>query len=287
MPSAATIWPEVAPSIVPLVPRYGFAGSCRSALELSGDLFDIVPLADCSTVLVIADVMGKGLPASLFAASLRTMVREIVHTPGGPAEWLAQLNQRMFEQLSCEDTFITAQLVVADLLNHQVSLANAGHCPLLISDGVAPALAVAPQGMPLGIQPDSIFAEERVQLPPFSSVLLYTDGVTEAQDTTGELFGQERLEHWLQYAVSNAFDSLQLKQSLLRELRAFQRTDSPADDQTFLIFSDETPRPGMLRTNDAPRWAAPGLANALSKRDKFSQQPARESLQFEPRYRAA
>jgi serine phosphatase RsbU (regulator of sigma subunit) len=231
-------------------------------MELGGDLFDVVPLGDSSSLLVIADVMGKGLPASLFAASLRKMVREVVHTPGSPAEWLAQLNQQMFEQLSSEDTFITAQLVVTDLMNHQLTVANAGHCPLLISDGVAPALAIAPEGMPLGIQPDSLFAEERVQLQPFSSVLLYTDGVTEAHDATGELFGQERLEYWLQYAVANGFDSLQLKQSLLRELRAFQGTDSPSDDQTFLILSDET-----------PRWSVPVVSDPTPQYHGFTDQP--------------
>ena len=262
MPSAAAIWPQVASLIAPLMPQYGFAGSCRSALELGGDLFDVVPLADSSNLLVIADVMGKGLPASLFAASLRSMVRDVVLTPGGPAQWMARLNQMMFEQLSSEDTFITAQLVVTDLSNHQLRIANAGHCPLLISDGLSPVLAIAPEGMPLGIQPDSIFLEERVQLQPFCSVLLYTDGVTEAQDATGELFGQERLQHWLQYAVANGFDALKLKQSLLRELRAFQGTDSPRDDQTFLILSDET-----------PRWSVPALSGSTGQFREFTDQP--------------
>jgi len=214
-------------------------------MEVGGDLFDVVPLDDHSTLLVIADVMGKGLPASLFAASLRGFVRKLAQTPVCPVAWLTELNEIMFEQLSSEDAFITAQLVVADMLRQQLRIVNAGHCPLLISDGENPALAVAPDGMPLGIQRDACYFEERVHLHNFSSVLLYTDGVTEAQDMTGALFGQSRLEHWFTGAAANAHSAVELKQSLLHELRTFQRTDSPTDDQTFLILSDETPRLAM------------------------------------------
>jgi serine phosphatase RsbU (regulator of sigma subunit) len=222
-------------------------------MEVGGDLFDVLPMGHDSTLLVMADVMGKGLPASLFAASLRTLLRALAHGPSRPAELLTELNHLMFDQLSSEDMFITLQLVLADLLGHQLHIANAGHCPLLISDGTGPTRAVAPEGMPLGIQSNTTFNEESVQMPPFSSVLLYTDGVTEARDRSGGLFGQVRLENWFHRAVARGSNCIELKQELLKELATFQGTDSPADDQTFLILVDETPRPSGIYLN-GPRY---------------------------------
>jgi len=258
-------------------PSYGFAGSSRSAMEVGGDLFDVVPLGENSTLLVMADVMGKGLPASLFAASLRTLVRALAKPGGRPIEWLTELNDLMFEQLSSEDVFITAQLVLADFLKHELRVANAGHCPLLISDGVHHTRAIAPDGMPLGIQRDTVFCEQRVRLQPFSSTLLYTDGVTEAQDDTGSFFGQARLEQWLHCAVANGFNSVQLKQSLLQELAEFQGTFSPADDQTFLILCDETPRSAGLLGGDSLPWSLEPTVPALEQQDTFATQVARFS----------
>jgi serine phosphatase RsbU (regulator of sigma subunit) len=262
-----------ASTLAPCAPSYGFAGFSRSAMEVGGDLFDVVPLDENSTLLVMADVMGKGLPASLFAASLRTLVRALAKPEGQPVDWLTELNDLMFEQLSNEDVFITAQLVLADFLNHELRVANAGHCPLLISDGVHHTRAIAPEGMPLGIQRYIFFSEERVRLQPFSSTLLYTDGVTEAQDDTGSFFGQARLEQWLHGAVANGFNSVQLKQSLLQELVEFQGTSSPADDQTFLILSDETPRSAGLLGGERLGWLD-RMAAATEQKDTLSNQVA-------------
>jgi sigma-B regulation protein RsbU (phosphoserine phosphatase) len=248
-------------------------------MEVGGDLFDVVPLEDDSKLLVMADVMGKGLRASLFAASLRTMVRRLVRVPAGPADWLTELNELMFEQLSAQDVFITVQMVHADLRQHQLRIVNAGHCPLLIADGRNAVLPVAPEGMPLGIEPHAAFVEERVRLAPFSSVLLYTDGVTEAQSLTGEMFGQTRLENWFHRTVANGCHALELKQSLAQELKTFQGTDFATDDQTFLILSDETPRCDCLQPEPNVRAPLSGLSIGRAQRDCLTAEP--------PRYRAA
>lgn len=287
MPSTAATWPLAAQEVLPLAPRYGFAGSCRAAMEFGGDLFDVVPLGDGSTLMVMADVMGKGLPASLFAASLRKLVREVARGPGGPAQWLAELNQRMFDELSTEDTFITLQLVLANLFTRELNIANAGHCPLLISNGADAPMALAPEGMPLGIDPDAIFGEKRIQLSPFSAVLLYTDGVTEAQDMTGAMFGQDRLESWFHQAVAVGCSSVELKQNLLCELREFQGSDSPADDQTFLVFADETPRRAKLHRLERPAWPMRSGVRTMVDGVSFSNESLLESLTLTAHHRAA
>lgn len=233
----------VPPRVGPQLRGFGVAGSCRGAAEASGDFFDVLALSDGLLLLAIADVMGKGLPAALFAGSLRTLLRAVANPWTGPARLLAELNDLMFDDLSNADVFITLQLVRADLHRRTLTVANAGHCPLLVCDAMGQASAVAPDGMPLGIQADAGFVDEPVAFPRFGSVLLYTDGVTEAPNMAGRLFGQSRLENWLSRGVRTRRTANQLKASLLTELLTFQDNQAPPDDQTFLILSDESPHP--------------------------------------------
>src|SRR5437868_7397318 len=153
----------------PTLRGFGVAGSCRGATEASGDFFEVLGLSDSLVLLAIADVMGKGLPAALFAGSLRTLLRAIANPWTPPARLLAELNDLMFDDLSNADIFITLQLVTADLRRRTLTVANAGHCPLLLCDGMGRGSAVAPDGMPLGVQADAGFVDEAVSFPAFGS----------------------------------------------------------------------------------------------------------------------
>lgn len=236
------IRPASFPPSLAQVLGFGLAGSCQSALEVGGDFFDIVPLSNESLLMVVADVMGKGVPAALLADSLRTLIRAVAKTRARPSQWLTELNCLMFEQLSSLDMFITLQLVVADLPRRHLEIGNAGHCPLLVRDGLHRIRAVAPDGMPLGIQMEAGFEDEDVRLDSFASVLLYTDGLTEARNPEGRFFEQSRLERWFSSTAREYQIAAQIKDSLLQELNSFQAGEPAADDQTFLVLSDETPR---------------------------------------------
>jgi sigma-B regulation protein RsbU (phosphoserine phosphatase) len=252
--------PLIVPVAAPSVPRFfgfGYAGFCQSAMEVGGDFFEVCPLSESSLLLAVADVMGKGSAAALFAGTLRTLVHAVVVPNLCPARTLRELNELMFEQLSAADMFITLQLAVADLHQRQLHVANAGHCPLLISSPNQPVLAVAPEGIPLGICPDAHFSPQTVQIDSFSSILMYTDGVTESRDSGGSFFGQPRLEHWFGRALAQDRTAAELKRSLLRELFRFQGRQQASDDQTFLILSDETPRLTQPQPPDASRWFLP------------------------------
>jgi len=226
----------------PSFARFGFAGACLSALEVGGDFFELVPLSETVQLMVIADVMGKGLPASLFADSLRTLVRALAKPGVQPSELLSEINQLMFEDLSSADMFITLQIVRADLHQGLLHVSNAGHCPLLLCDGSGCSKAIAPDGLPLGIQLDATFRQECAVLPSFGAALLYTDGLTEARNRQGHLFGEPRLTNWLSQAIAENQTALHLKASLLEALHTFQAGAQATDDQTFLILADEKPR---------------------------------------------
>ena len=111
--------------------------------------------------------------------------------------------------------------------------------------------------MPLGICPDVMFSSETVSIDSFASVLMYTDGVTEARNRAGSFFGQSRLERWFSGALQQTSKANDFKRSLLQELHGFQGGHQASDDQTFLILSDETPRPGQSAPEDSARWFLP------------------------------
>ena len=240
------------------IPGFGYAAFSRNASALGGgDVCEVLRLSDTSLLLVMADVMGKGVGASLFAGSFRTLVRAVAHEQVEPAVCLAEINELMFDELSSKDTFITAQLVVVDLANRQLAIGNAGHCPLLVADGFHSIEAFAPPGMPLGIDPYASFESEHVAFEPFSSLLLYTDGITEARNSAGKFFGQGRLERWFWRASSTHRTAAQLKKSLLRQIENFQDEQVVHDDQSFLFLADEAPRLSSMIPQDGLGWFLP------------------------------
>jgi serine phosphatase RsbU (regulator of sigma subunit) len=224
---------------LPQLPGFGLAGYCESARQVGGDFYDVVRLSDHSLLLIIADVMGKGIPAAMFAAILRSLLRALPELTNQPSELLSRVNRLLFDELSEVDMFITAQLVYVDAKERRLVTASAGHCPLLLAvanENVVKTLS--PEGMPLGILPNTTFTDETASLPANCRVLLYTDGLTEAQNQRGELFGQDRLMEWLRKTTTLRRSAEELKEELAAELLRFQLNTSLKDDQTFLIMAE-------------------------------------------------
>jgi serine phosphatase RsbU (regulator of sigma subunit)/anti-sigma regulatory factor (Ser/Thr protein kinase) len=236
---AKTIQRSLLPKTIPRLSGYGLAGFCESAHQVGGDFYDVIKINDDALLLIIADVMGKGIPAAMFAAILRSLLRAVPEWMSQPAALLARVNRLLFEELSGVDMFITAQLVYVDSRNRRITAASAGHCPALLSaDADGNVKSISPEGLPLGILPDTSFANQTESLPRNSRVLLYTDGLTEARNSAGEFFGQERLIKWFKRTTQAGKDAEELKDDLAAELLAFQSTSSLNDDQTFLIMTE-------------------------------------------------
>ena len=239
---AQNIQRSLLPKSLPQLPGIGLAGFCESARQVGGDFYDVLQLGQHSLLLVIADVMGKGIPAAMFAAILRSLVRAAPELSSQPAALLARVNRLLYDDLSGVEMFITAQLVFVDAKHRWLVTASAGHCPALLAvaaDG--PVRALSPEGMPLGILPDTAFSDETAELAAHSRLLLYTDGLTEARNAKGELFGQHRLSDWLKQTAARPLTAEQLKIELAAELARFNANRAFTDDQTFLILADERP----------------------------------------------
>lgn len=223
---------------LPELPGFELAGYCESASQVGGDFFDVIRLSETSVLLMISDVMGKGIPAAMFAVLLRSLVRALRDLAPRPAHLLAQVNTLLFQELSEVEMFITAQLVYVDLPRRRLTIANAGHCPVLMASAdVAGAWTVSPEGMPLGVMGNAEFREETIALERDSRVLLYTDGISEAENADGELIGQELLIEWLKHSSTSGRSAAQMREDLVAELRQCQGNQALKDDQTFLILA--------------------------------------------------
>lgn len=236
---AHNIQQSLLPKTLPQARHLGVAGFCQSARQVGGDFYDVLPLGEDRLLLVIADVMGKGIPAAMFAAILRCLVRAAPELGPEPAALLTRANRLLHPDLSGVDMFITAQLIFVDPARRLLVTASAGHCPALLAAPTWEQVkAISPEGMPLGILPDAHFAEETTAFPLKGCLLLYTDGLTEARNAQGELFGQQRLAEWLCQAAAAAPSAPALRAGLIDALTHFGAQDSPTDDQTFLVLAE-------------------------------------------------
>lgn len=223
---------------LPSTQEIELVGHCESARQVGGDFFDVIDCGDEQLVLVIADVMGKGVPAAMFAAILRSLFRAMPRQEFRPSQLLNQANQLLYNDLSAVDMFITVQVLHVDGKARQVRVANAGHCPALLADPkAATSHPLAPEGLPLGVLPDTEFADEEAPLVEGARLLVYTDGLVEARNPSGDLYGYERLGQWLAARARKAASLEQMKEELLGEMTEFQNDDILQDDQTFLILA--------------------------------------------------
>jgi anti-sigma regulatory factor (Ser/Thr protein kinase) len=238
------------PAMLPELPGYGLSGGWQSAREIGGDFYDAVALSDDSIMMVMADVMGKGVPAALFATHVRGILRGLSVRTEDPSQFLNRLNRLLYSELSAVGMFVTALVVVVDLKSRRVTAASAGHCPpLYIPPGVKDVRALTAQGIPLGILPDTTYHSETAAMGNPGLLFLHTDGLTEACNPAGEMFGQERLMAWLRDNSLPGRSATELRGRLLSELNQFRGGNAMADDQTFLLLAEESSAP--------PRHARP------------------------------
>ena len=233
---AAEIQRSLLPAQLPSCPPFALAAACQSALQVGGDFYDVIPAGGGAALLVIADVMGKGVPAALFAAVLRSTVRSMRHLFAQPGELLGSVNKTLFPDLSRVDMFITATLVYLDPQRGGMISASAGHCPLLFYSPGTEKFAPAQVGFPLGIEADTAYKQTVNALPAGAAALLYTDGLNEARNAEGEFLGEHDLHQYFNEAAAQTRDAEGAKHFLLRRLAEFRGPAPLTDDQTLIVI---------------------------------------------------
>ncbi len=215
--------------------QFEVTGYCLPADKIGGDYFDYFFRNETCLDFVIADVSGHAIGAALFMVETRSAIRTQANTPRTPSETLTILNHFLFEDLNNADFFITLFYLQYDLHKQQLSFANAGHPPpLLLSVGQTECRQLDADGLILGIQPQVFFEEKTVTLAQGDLILLYTDGLTEAENADGEFFGLQRLQDsFVHYAYQTPENIIA---ALLEQLTQFCQTSTFKDDITLLVF---------------------------------------------------
>ncbi|MBK9167206.1 MAG: SpoIIE family protein phosphatase [Bryobacterales bacterium] len=181
---------------MPEIDGVELAATCLPARNISGDLYDVVQLAPHRVGLLCADVSGKGISAALLASTIQTLVRSARQTGEipPPAEFVARLNEQLCRWIP-SNQFVTLFWAEYDTARHVLRFTNAGHCPAFLwgGNGEKPR-RLETGGVPIGIFCGAEYSQAELAVPPGSVLLVYTDGITEAEDPRGEEFGDERLE---------------------------------------------------------------------------------------------
>ncbi|HEX3686687.1 MAG TPA: SpoIIE family protein phosphatase [Gaiellaceae bacterium] len=191
-----------------------YASSAR--MDVGGDVYDFLQLADGRLAVVLGDVTGHGIDAAADMAMAKFVFRSLAREHSEPSEFLAAANEIVLEEIG-DGKFITMLYVTADGRSGEVSCASAGHpSPRVVRAGAVEPLGV--RGLALGIAADQAYDAERVTLEPGAAAVLFTDGLLEAR-REGELYGEERLDASLARHASLPAEELAV--ALVEDCRAF------------------------------------------------------------------
>jgi len=222
------------PRQTPQVTGWEFAARWQPAREVAGDYYDFIPLDGGQLGLVIADVSDKGMPAALFMALTRSIVRASVGRAPSPADGIAHANR-----LICADStggmFVTLFYALLNPATGEFTYVNAGHNPPLLYCADRDQLRqLARTGMVLGVIEDAPFEQHTLRLNPSDLVLLYTDGVTDAVDAHLQDFGMERLQRLiLDHQHAPAADVVAALEGAIRD---FAASTAPFDDMAMVVI---------------------------------------------------
>lgn len=229
---AARIQSDLLPSTAPAIGGYDIAGKSVPAQVVGGDYFDFIPTEDRQIAVCLADVSGKGLPASLLMANVQATLRGQTLLNVSPKVCVQRANKLLYLSTSAEK-FVTLFYAVLDPEQHRLSFSNAGHDnPFLLSaDGRAQRLRTG--GVVLSILEDFPYEEETVSLGPGDILVIYSDGITEAANSSEVQFGEERLSKVIQEHRGETASGL--IECIIREAKAFAGGMPQADDMTVVV----------------------------------------------------
>jgi sigma-B regulation protein RsbU (phosphoserine phosphatase) len=225
------------PDRCPQVPGWQIAAYWRSARRVGGDFYDFMLLANGSLGIVVADVADKGVPAALFMALCRTLVRATAMGGRAPADALRRTNELILSDAR-SDLFVTVFYGLLDPKRAIFTYSNAGHNPpiwMRARSGHAYYLNLP--GIALGVVPDVNPREETVALGPGDVLALYTDGVTEALNEHEEEFGLQRLEQIIRQHLHRT--ASEIVEAIQQAVETFVGDEAPFDDLTLVILKRE------------------------------------------------
>jgi serine phosphatase RsbU (regulator of sigma subunit) len=254
------------PQTLPVVHGYEFFSHYSPAQTVGGDYYDFVPLPGGRVAIVLGDVAGKGVPAALLVAKLSSEVRFCLVTEPQPGKAISLLNDQMFRG-GLQDRFITLAAMILDPHNNQLVLVNAGHMTPKIYDSSIGRLVDAidgdTTGYPLGFVQGYEYEAVSIALDAGDFIAVYTDGVTDAMNSSGEMFGEENLDANLIPSGADSFEGClpkRMGERLVNSVRKHANGHPQNDDIAVVCF-------GRLDANE--RAPADTHARPISSTARF------------------
>src|SRR6056297_2350161 len=229
---AKEIQNSLLPSVIIQPKNTQIAASFSPAVEVAGDYYDVFFIGE-NTFLIVADVSGKGIPASLLMSSFRSAVKIMVQDPSTLPELVSRVNDHI-AQNDIADRFVTAMFVLLDQKEGSFKYSNAGHDPIILYRKERDEFfEISNNGIPIGIFEDQEYIEETFKLEAGDVFVIYTDGIPEARNEKKEEFGFSRLkqvikENWNRTAI-------EIKDAILSAVEQFVQTAKQHDDTTFIV----------------------------------------------------
>jgi sigma-B regulation protein RsbU (phosphoserine phosphatase) len=231
--TAREIQARLIPAQIPQLSNLEIVGSYQPARLVGGDYFDVIKFTETSVAVCVADVVGKGIAAALLMANVQAVVKAFAAETVDPSEISAQLNRVLCSNLA-PDKFVTFFYCVIDTAAKTLRYSNAGHCFPLLHRSRGDVEVLGEGGIVLGIFPDAKYSDVAVQLDPGNKLLLFTDGITEATNTRGEEYGEDRLRRELDDDGSG--ETATLHRKLMQDVSEFCQGNF-ADDATLVLIS--------------------------------------------------
>lgn len=229
---AASIQQRIIPKVLPSIPGYQLSSSALPSKMVGGDFFDIIQLKDGTFAIIMADVSGKGIPASLIVSNLHASLRAHIQYQLDLEKLIPTLNSVVCETTTPE-SFITVFIIVLDPATHTFRYMNAGHNLPYIIEGNA--LRELPRGgLPLGLMESASYESGSDRLDAGATLVLYTDGFPEAMNRKKELYDDERFKASMLAGRNLTVEGL--RDRILTDVNAFMGKEPASDDMTLLII---------------------------------------------------
>jgi sigma-B regulation protein RsbU (phosphoserine phosphatase) len=223
------------PTTIPVIKGLDIAGEMIPAMQVGGDYFDLLPVSESKLFVVVGDVSGKGLAASLYMAKLQTMIQLSCNDRKSPKEILIELNRHFYKSIE-RNSFVTMTLALFDNQAKILKFCRAGHLPLLMaSNGNVSSFRT--QGIGVGLEKGNIFestlTEEEIPLKPGQTFAFFSDGITEAMNENNDLFGEENLQILLKN--KSASSSVEIMDQIWSAVKIFKGAAEQNDDMTMVL----------------------------------------------------
>ncbi len=231
---AADLQKRLLPREFPLSDTFSIQGACTSARQVGGDYLDVIPLGDDNFLAVIADVMGKGVPAAMLATVFRTALYARLDLARSPAKLMEEMGAQLTRDIGGLEMFITAQIVYCNGNNRSLEICTAGHCPALIWSEDGSCQQIEEGGIPLGILSDQTYPAITCDFPPGSRLAIITDGFYEVENSEGEFLDIAGLLNLVRpHLALGGYDFLM---QLIDEVNRYTGEAPPSDDRSAVII---------------------------------------------------